>query len=167
MTNHALDRVSGFIFVVLGLGVMAGAWAMPRFEAQGAPAYQSPGLTPGILGLALALCGLILALRPMQADGAERTYWTTVIGTPANRNRAIAALALTLIYGAVLFGNVPFVWATFAFVFAFVVTFELVLKPEGSTRRPVPSLIAASSLALITSLGSQYLFQTLFLVQLP
>lgn len=167
MTNHTLDRLSGLVFVAFGFAVAFGAWAMPRFEAQGAPAYQSPGLTPGLLGLALAACGLILALRPAGENGAERTYWTEVIGTPANRKRALAALALTLMYGAILFGNVPYVLATFAFVFAFVVTFEIILKPEDSRRRARPSLIAAALLALLTSLGSQYVFQTLFLVQLP
>jgi putative tricarboxylic transport membrane protein len=167
MSNHALDRLTGIFFVFLGFAVVAGAWAMPRFEAQGAPAYQSPGLTPGLLGLALAGCGLILALRGKREDGAEHTYWNTVIGTPVNRNRAVAALALTLIYGAVLFGNVPYVLATFLFVFAFVCTFEIILKPEGSTRRPLPSLIAAALLGLVTSFGSQYVFQTLFLVRLP
>jgi len=167
MTNHALDRLSGLFFAILGFAVAVGAWAMPQFEAQGASIYQSPGLTPGILGLALAICGLILAVRPMRSDGVEQSYWKTVVGTTVNRNRAIAALALTLTYGAVLFGNVPYVLATFLFVFAFVAVFEVFLKPEGSTRRTVPSLVAAALLGLITSVGSQYVFQTLFLVRLP
>lgn len=167
MTNRTLDRISGLVFLALGTLVMLGAWAMPRFEAQGAQLYQSPGLTPGVLGLALAICGLILAFRRARADSGETSYWTSVIGTPANRKRAFAALALTLIYGAVLFGNVPYIVATFLFVFAFVVTFEIVLKPEESSRRIVPSLVAALLLGLAASFGSQYVFQTLFLIQLP
>lgn len=167
MNNHALDRLSGVFFVAIGLAVVAGSWGMPRFEAQGASPYLSPGLTPGLIGIALGFCGLILALRTKREDGAERTYWNTVIGTATNRNRACAALALTLVYGAILFGNVHFVLATFLFVFAFVCTFEIILKSEGSTHRVFPSLIAAALLALVTSLGSYYVFQNLFLVRLP
>ena len=140
---------------------------MPQFETQGASIYQAPGLTPGLLGLGLALCGLILALRTAREDAEETTFWSTVAGTPANRKRALAALALTLIYGAVLFGKVPYLLATFLFVFAFVVVFEVILKAEGSTRRPASSIVVALILGVTTSFGSQYIFQTLFLVQLP
>lgn len=167
MNNHALDRLTGIFFVALGLAVVAGSWVMPRFEAQGASPYLAPGLTPGLIGIALGICGLILALRTKREDGAERSYWNTVIGTASNRNRAFAALALTLVYGAVLFGNVHFVLATFLFVFAFVCTFEVILKSEGSTHRVISTLIAAALLALVTSFGSYYVFQNLFLVRLP
>lgn len=167
MTNRRLDRLSGIVFVILGVFVMLGSWAMPRFEAQDVPVYQAPGLTPGLLGLGLALSGLILAVRTGRSDAGETHYWDQVTGTPANRKRAIAALALTLLYGGVLFGNTPYVLATFLFVLAFVVTFEILLKPADSTRRTVPSALVALTLALVTSFGSAYVFRTLFLVQLP
>lgn len=167
MTNRTLDRLSGIVFAILGVLVMLGSWTMPRFEAQGVPVYQAPGLTPGFLGLGLALAGLVLAVRTGRPDARETHYWDQVIGTPANRKRALAALVLTLLYGAVLFGNIPYILATFLFVFAFVVTFEIVLKPAGSTRRAIPSALVALVLALVTSFGSAYVFRSLFLVQLP
>ncbi|WP_156477473.1 hypothetical protein [Falsihalocynthiibacter arcticus] len=46
MNNSSLDRISGVFFTLLGALVFAGAWAMPRFEAQGAPIYQAPVSPP-------------------------------------------------------------------------------------------------------------------------
>ncbi|SHH18100.1 tripartite tricarboxylate transporter TctB family protein [Cognatishimia maritima] len=168
MTNHALDRISGLVLCGLGLFVVFGAWSMPRFEAQGASIYQAPGLTPALLGAALALCGALLAFRKARADGKSHSYWDAIAGTPQNRKRALAALALTLSYGAVLFGNVPFLLATFLFVFGFVITFEHWLRPEERAPRHIGKTIGiASLLGISTAFLCQYLFQTLFLVQLP
>lgn len=167
MTNKSLDRVSGLIFAALGALVILGSLNMPRFEAQGAHAYQAPGLTPGLLGLALAFSGLFLAFRPAGDQGQKTTFWDTIVGSPVNRKRAAVALVLTLGYAGGLFGNAPFALATFLFVFAFIVTFEILLKPEGSSPRVGVTLIAAGVIGLLASFGSQYAFQTLFLIQLP
>lgn len=168
MTNSSLDKATGLFFIVLGLVVTYGAWQMPRFENQGAEVYQVPGLTPGILGLGLAICGLLLAVRPARTGTTDSSFWSTVMGSPPNRRRALAALVLTIGYGGVLFGNVPFVLATFLFVFAFVVTFELWLRPQGKLRpNGLHAMLAAGALAAVTSLGCQFVFETLFLIRLP
>jgi len=168
LTNHALDRLSGLVFFCLGALVVLGAWRMPRFEAQ-ASIYQAPGLTPGLLGLGLAVCGLILVFRGKRADADDRTYWDAVLGDVQNRRRAIAALALTLSYGGLLFGLIPYFAATFLFVFAFVTVFEIALpaaEPKA-TPRPYRSIAIAALLAAIVSFSTHYVFETLFLVQLP
>ncbi|WP_380058801.1 tripartite tricarboxylate transporter TctB family protein (plasmid) [Falsihalocynthiibacter sp. SS001] len=169
MTNNALDRITGVFFIFLGGLVALGAWLMPRFENQGAEIYQAPGLTPGFLGIGLAVCGLILAVRSARDDANDKTYWEATFGNPVHRKRILAALALTLSYGALLFGTVPYVIATFLFVFAFVVTFERILIPHGTTPK-IPlwgSLTIAAALAAATSFGTYFIFKTLFLVQLP
>ena len=168
MTNGALDKLTGLVFVILGLVVAFGAWQMPRFEDQGAHIYQAPGLTPGLLGLGLAFCGFLLAVRPAKADSPDNSFWSDVFGSPRNRRRALAALILTLGYGGGLFGRVPFILATFLFLFAFIVTFELVLHADDQKRaKPVPVVLIAIGLAAITSVGCQFVFETLFLIRLP
>jgi putative tricarboxylic transport membrane protein len=171
MNNTRLDRISGFAFATIGALVAAGAWAMPRFENLGAKAYEAPGLAPGLLGCALSICGLVMVLRPAAtSDTEDFSYWNKIAGEPANRKRAIAALLLTLAYGAVLFGSIPYVIATTGFVFAFIAVFEIFLRPSGSSakKRTVSHiLIAAGLISLIVGFGTHYVFQTLFLVQLP
>ena len=56
------DFVTGLAFVALGLAALAGALAMPRFEALGANPYTVPGIVPGLLGGVIAVLGAVLAL---------------------------------------------------------------------------------------------------------
>jgi len=167
MTNQSLDRICGILFSVLGISVLWGALSMPRFEAQGASIYQAPGLTPGLLGAALALCGVILAIRPVRPDAKERGHWDAVFGVATHRKRAAAALFWTLFYGAVLFGNAPYILATFVFVAGFILTFEWLLPADDRPASPLRSLVAALILGASVAFGTSYVFQSLFLVQLP
>jgi len=170
MTNHRLDRIAGFVFALLGAWVAYGAWRMPRFEDRGAQIYETPGFTPGLLGCALALCGLVLVFRSASANGESRSYWDEVMGSSITRRRALAALGLTLGYGAVLFGSVPYLIATFGFVFCFIGVFELVLTPVDKPQRSAsfPQVLGvAAAIALVVAFTTQYVFQTLFLIQLP
>lgn len=170
MTNGGLDRLAGIVFAVLGMLVAFGAWQMPRYADRGAQIYETPGFTPGLLGIALTICGVILALRPASAGAESYSFWNEVMGSPITRSRALAALVLTLGYGAFLFGSLPYVVATFLFVFAFVVVFELWLTPVDKPKRsggPYKVLGIAAALGLAVAFVTQYVFQTLFLVQLP
>lgn len=170
MTNRFLDRLSGAFFMLLGGLVVYGALQMPRFEDRGAAIYETPGFTPGFLGCALSICGLILIFRPARNGSESLSFWNEVMGISATRKRALAALGLTLGYGAVLFGSIPYLVATFIFVFCFICVFELVLIPSDKPRNAVQVprvLFFAASLAVLVSFVTHYVFQNLFLVQLP
>ncbi|MEP0521095.1 MAG: tripartite tricarboxylate transporter TctB family protein [Hyphomicrobiales bacterium] len=170
MTNRLLDRLSGVFFLFLGGLVIYGALQMPRFEERGTSIYETPGFTPGFLGCALAICGLILIVRPARRDAEGMSFWNEVMGSSITRRRALAAFAMTLGYGAFLFGSVPFLIATFIFVFGFICVFELVLIPSDRPRDAiqVPRVLAvATGLAVFVSYLTRYVFQNLFLVQLP
>jgi hypothetical protein len=170
MKNHQLDRAAGVVFTFFGLWVAYTAWRMPRFEERGAEIYEAPGLAPALLGLSLALCGLILALRKAGETGEKSSYWDEVMGDVVTRRRALAALVLTLGYGAVLFGAVPYLIATSAFIFCFIAIFELVLVPVDREKsdHAIPKVLGgAAIIALLVAFATQYVFQTLFLIQLP
>jgi putative tricarboxylic transport membrane protein len=170
MKNQHLDRAAGIFFALFGAWVTYGAWRMPRFEERGAQIYEAPGLAPALLGLALALCGIVLALRKPTEAGDKTSYWDEVMGDSTTRRRALAALVLTLGYGAVLFGSAPYLIATFAFVFCFISIFELVLIPvdRPKSKKSTPKILSVAALiALIVAFATQYVFQSLFLIQLP
>lgn len=170
MNNKAIDRITGVVFFIIGALVAYGAWVMPRFENVQAKAFEVPGLTPGLLGCALSFCGLILALRPNSYQADNDNFWREVAGSPVHRKRALAALGLTLGYGVFLFGSVPYVVATFIFVFAFIVIFEIILRPSDVLeKRPSTYrvLAVAALIAVLVSVVTYYVFQTLFLVRLP
>lgn len=169
MSDRKLDRISGWVFVVLGLLVSWGAWRMPRFQDRGASIFEAPGLTPGVLGLFLALCGLVLALRRGAEAQTRSGYWDAIAGNPANRRRCLAALGLTLGYGAGLFGRVPFAVATTIFLFLFILTFERLLPPtDTDDRQPTWRVLAIAALIAVGfSLAIHWVFVRIFLVQLP
>lgn len=169
MTNRKLDRISGAIFAALGILVAYGAWIMPRFEDRGASMFEAPGLTPGLLGVFLTLCGLALALRPADPEDDETGYWDAIAGNPSNRRRCFAALVLTLGYGAGLFGQLPFIPATSIFLFLFIVVFELLLPPsQTDSRKPAWQVLTiAAVIAIAFSAATNWFFVEIFLVQLP
>lgn len=171
MNNTRLDRVSGFVFTIIGALVAVGAWSMPRFDNLGAKIYEAPGLAPALLGCVLSICGVIMILRPSKdSDASDFSFWNEIAGSPANRKRALAAIVLTIGYGAFLFGTIPYILATVIFVFAFIIVFEIFLRsPDASTATysVFRVLITATLISLIVGFGTHYVFQTLFLVRLP
>ena len=66
------DFYTGVILCVVSLGIVAECWRMPR-DLQGWPAYASPGVVTGLLGLGLFGMGLALTLRSARRTG---TAWS-------------------------------------------------------------------------------------------
>src|SRR5690242_6558353 len=61
--GHRSDRVGGPLWVVLGVAVLVEALRTDRLQVQGVPWFGAPGLVPGLLGIAIAVAGLLLTLR--------------------------------------------------------------------------------------------------------
>lgn len=159
------DLVAGLFFVVLAAATFFGSWTMDRLEVRRINPLTVPGLVPGLLSLALLVCGLILTIRSLRAaaPGGWRDL-AQVIVSPATR-RAGAVLVLTLTYTLVLVGWLPFWLATGVFVFAFILVFETWLAtPRRSLRQTLPW---ALGLALVTATVVTLVFERLFLVRLP
>jgi hypothetical protein len=160
------DFVSGLAFVALGLGVSYAAWTMPRLENRGVHPMTAPGLVPGLLALALVVCGALLAAKAWRG-GHGRTGWRALAALARGREaaRVAAALVLVLIYTLALVGWLPFGVASALFVFAFVTTFEIAL-PSGpvAVRR---TLVWAAGVAVVTGFAVVQVFERAFLVRLP
>tara|TARA_R110002020_G_scaffold115609_4_gene265702 strand:- start:7370 stop:7924 length:555 start_codon:yes stop_codon:yes gene_type:complete len=159
------DLVTGLFFIVLAATTLFGALSMDRLEARRINPLTAPGLVPGLLGLALLVCGIILSLRSLRiaAPGGWTALGRAVTSTAAQR--AGGVLVLTLTYALLLVGLLPFWLATGLFVFAFIMTFETWL---ATPRRPLlASMPWALGLAVVTATVVTLVFERLFLVRLP
>jgi len=139
---------------------------MPRLEVRRIHPATVPGLVPGILGVTLAFCGAILALRSVRAS-ADAAGWRIFGGifVSPEAGRVGTALALALIYALVLVGTLPFWAATALFVFAFIVTFE---RAFSISRFPLwRTLLTAAIQAVIVGVTVTLVFELGFLVRLP
>jgi len=160
------DLLSGIVFLVLGVAIAWMSWEMPRLEVRRIHPATVPGLVPGLLGLALAFCGTVLAVRSVRAS-ADRAGWRAFgqVFVSPEAGRAGVALVLALIYALGLVGRMPFWAATGLFVFAFIMVFERWLAvPRHPMWRTV--LVAALQAAIVGATVS-LVFERAFLVRLP
>jgi putative tricarboxylic transport membrane protein len=164
--RNAADLLAGLSFVALGLALLYGSWTMPRLEERGVHPLTVPGLVPGLLALALLLCGGLLAAGAWRAGnlGAGLAALLALAGGPAARRVAVA-LVLVLVYALGLVGWLPFWLATALFVFAFILCFEVWLAPAVP---PLGRTLAwAAGVALVTGVAVVLVFERGFLVRLP
>ncbi|MSU90289.1 hypothetical protein GE300_11770 [Rhodobacteraceae bacterium 2CG4] len=158
------DLFSGAVVTLIGLGGLLESLRMPRFAERNADPYTVPGVTPGLISAMLLIFGVALLVRALRgrASGAGVSIhrWSRASGF-----RTVLTLALTLVYGLLLFGNIPFLPATVAFVFAFTLVLDWA-NPER--RLPLAYLLpGAAVLAVAAGFGIEFVFKEVFLVRLP
>ena len=154
------DLWTGVVLLALALATIAGAWTMDRLEVRRIHPLSVPGLVPGLLGVALAICAVVVI-----AGAGRRGLGNPLAGAERGPAARLAAcLALTLAYPLVLIGAMPFWLATALFVGAFVALFEWEPRPPSGHAR---ALAIAAVMGLVAGLATAYAFQELFLVRLP
>jgi hypothetical protein len=159
-----VDLLSGLFTTILGAAGVIASLNMPRFAERGVDPNTVPGVTPGLVSAALVVFGLMLTLRAVRGGG-------TGVGVTIHDwdrgavLRTTLTVALALAYGMLLFGALPFVPVTAAFVFVFVVALDLV-NPDRQLSLPW-LLGGAAVLALVAAFGIQLVFEEIFLVRLP
>ncbi|MEJ1161825.1 tripartite tricarboxylate transporter TctB family protein [Prosthecomicrobium sp. N25] len=158
------DLWTGLALALLGLATAEESWRMPRLEERGIDPWTAPGIVPGVLGAALAVLGVVLALRAAkEVRAAPAARPVRIFGEGDARRRFLVALALNLVYACLLVGRIPYAAATAVYVFAFMAVFGLEPRRPGVLARlAVFGLVTAAATA-----GVIYLFETLFLVRLP
>lgn len=164
------DLLTSLVLIALGSGTLLEALRMPRYERLGVNPYTVPGLVPGVLGIVVAVFGLILLARTVVAwRRGHAVPGDTGASEPGSAPRVVLTLLLTLGYGAGLLGRVPFAWATFVFVLAFLLVFQWTpALLAGARRWPLlryvgTSLLQAGLVAVIVT----FVFERIFLVRLP
>lgn len=158
------DFVSGLSWIALGGAIVYGSWTMDRLENLKINPLTAPGLVPGILGAAIALCGLVMALRAARA-GALRARPPLGAVEPIITGRVALSLALCLGFALGLVGRgLPFWLAGGVFLFVHIFVFEFGARRGRQLARGalVAFSVGASASFLITMI-----FQEFFLVRLP
>ncbi len=159
------DLITAIVLIALGLVVAYFSWTMDRLEVRRIHPSTIPGLVPFILGLALTICGGLLAVRSARLDirGGGAALLRVLVSWQAVR--VLTVLGLALVYTLGLIGRMPFWLASALFIFSFITLFETVLADRpGALPR---TLVWALVVALGAGWGIHYLFGQIFLVRLP
>lgn len=162
------DFLGGLGWMALGVAVLAGSVMMDRLERQDINPYTIPGLLPGLLGLLLILLGALMAIRSW-ARGALRpdTPPTPTTGM-ASHKRIAVAVALCVIYSAVLVGHgMPFWAASALFVFVTILVLQSEARRAAGEKLTARKLAITAAIALGAGIIITVTFQHLFLVRLP
>lgn len=159
------DLITAIVLVVLGLAILYGSWTMPRLEARRIHPMTVPGLVPGMLSIALILCGSVLGIRSLRitAPGGWAALRDRFLSMETIRVGVLIVLILAFTLGLV--GRVPFWAASASFIFAFIMIYDLWLTDRP--KRPLVSFAWALGLAVVVSAVVFYVFQYQFLVRLP
>jgi hypothetical protein len=160
------DLLSSLVWIAFGLAVAIGSWRMDRLENLHINKYEVPGLVPGLLGTAIVLLGVVLALRALRA-GALRSAGAPRAGRGAERRYMAIVAGSMLAYALVLVGHgVPFWLATLLFVSAFIFFFDRA-RQNGLGRGTGRQLMLAVAYGAATSALVSLVFQEIFYVRLP
>lgn len=164
------DLITSLVLIAFGAAVVVEAARMPRFGHLGINPYTVPGIVPAFLGAILGLMGLLMLGRTVVAWRRGGTVPATVAdGEPNSAPRLLLTLALALLFGFGLIGNVPFWLATFLFVWSFLLVFEV--QPMFAARAGRAALLRSASTTLLEAVlvaaSVTFVFQRVFLVTLP
>ena len=162
----AADRITAVGLVIFGFGVAAESWRMPRFTDYGTSIWSSPGLVPGMVGAALTVMGVLLFLRARRVRPSAPLASADADERP-DRLGVVIALGLCLAFAAGLVGRVPFILATFLFVAAFTVVFDLRDARRGDLRRRLLRGALALGIAALSAWAIATVFSDVFYVRLP
>lgn len=156
--------ISGGVWLALAIGIMIISWKMDRLTHLQATIHTAPGLVPGLLGLAIAIMGLLLILRSVRAGALAQAHIPAF--SPREHWRLLTALALCLAFALGLLGSgLPFWLASAIFIAVFVFVFQFGdRKAAGTLAR---GALFAAAFGLICGGAIHYAFQELFLVRLP
>jgi Ca2+/Na+ antiporter len=160
------DLLSSLAWIAFGAAVFVLSWRMDRLENLHINKYEVPGLVPGMLGAAIVLLGIVLALRSLKR-GALRPEGASQPRPPGERRYLAIVLGTMLAYPLVLVGRgIPFWLATVLFVAAFIFFFDRE-RQRGLGRSNAKQAMLALVYGAATSAVVTLVFQEIFYVRLP
>src|SRR5215213_7551626 len=167
--EHVADPRSDFIFAIgwtgLGIAILIGSVMMDRLEKQNINPYTIPGLLPGLLGIAIIILGVLLALRSWRAGALASAAGNGTTSNPAERKRLLLVLGLCLTFGVVLVGHgLPFWLASAIFVTVSILSLQYQGRKSTGQQLNAGSFIKAAAVGAGTGIVTSIVFQEIFLV---
>lgn len=163
--SERADFYGGLAWIALGTAIGIASWRMDRLERMGVSFFTAPGLVPGVLGVLIAACGMVLAARAWQQGAFGAVQRPPILLRPDVLARVGVTLALCLTFAIVLVGRVPFWTAAAAYLFVQIAVLQY---PERKARGEVGrGLVFAAAIALGAAGAIAFMFQEIFLVRLP
>jgi hypothetical protein len=174
--DRRADRVWALLWIAFGVAVLVESLRMDRLAHMGINRFTVPGIVPGMLGVALLVLGGLLLGRAVVARRATATAAAGPLGAApsgvrvgpiaaATRGRFAVGSLLFAVYALAMFGHLPFPVATFAFVTGFIGIAEW--HERGAAGKRLRGIAFAAVCGAATAGLVTYVFQYLFLVQLP
>jgi hypothetical protein len=163
------DFYTALFLMVFGIGVVEESWRMPRFTDLGQSVWSSPGITPAMIGAALAIMGAILFFRSRKEIRAARAKGGASAFDKAGWARAGFTLVVCLAFGIGLIGRISFQLGSFLFMLAFIVSFDFYDNRDAyrDRLRMVRRVIVAVVIAGVVAWAISKIFQDIFFVRLP
>jgi hypothetical protein len=160
------DLLSAIVWIAFGAAVAIMSWRMDRLENLHINRYEVPGLVPGLLGTAILLLSIVLALRSIRR-GALRPEGAPAPAVPGERRYIAVVLGAMLAYAVGMVGHgIPFWLATLLFVAGFIFFFDRD-RQLALGRSNVRQAVLAVVYGVATSAVVTLVFQEIFYVRLP
>ena len=148
------DLYGGAFWIALGAVIAFASWRMDRLERLGVSFFTAPGLLPGILGLIIIVCGVVLVMRALPEALGPNQRPPLFFNSETLRKTGIT-LVLCLGFAVGLVGHgLPFWLAATIYLFVQIAVLE-----GRILRAAIVAPVAGATIAL--------LFQNVFLVRLP
>ncbi len=159
------DFIGGLAWIAFGLAVGIGSWQMDRLERMGVSFFTAPGLVPGVLGVLMTACGVVLAVRSWRRGALGAAQLPPVLLRPEVLSRIGVTLLLCLGFALGLVGRMPFWAAAAAYLFLQIAVLQY---SERKARDEVArGLMVAAVIALAAANAIALVFEKIFLVRLP
>ena len=166
-TMHKADFATSIVLIAFSVSTLALSLDLPRLEHRNINPWTVPGLVPGFLSAVILILGIVLLVRSV-IRGGHRLGITGKGLAGFFKSETFFRLALTIgwsvVYAILLVGTIPYWIATFIYVVAFILIFELRPREKPPLRRTI--LLALVEAAIATAIVAS-VFQYLFLVDLP
>jgi hypothetical protein len=162
------DFLASITLIAFGIWVAVHAFNMPRFENFGADPFSVPGIVPGILGTIISVLSLLVFIRSVRRKGyrlgLNAAVLKNTIQNPAFKRMSVTCL-VCVTYGLGMVGYINYYLATFLYVFAFLILFQVDFSEKFFIQRK--TIIGSFTQAVLISGVVGAVFRYLFLVDLP
>ena len=162
------DFLASIPLIAFGVWIVVHAFHMPRFEEFGANPFSVPGIVPGILGSIIAVLSLLVFIRSIRRKGYQlglnAATLKNTFQNPSFKRMSVTCL-ICVTYGLGLVGYINYYLATFLYVCAFLILFQVDFSENIFIQRK--TIIGSFTQAVLISGIVGAVFRYLFLVDLP